>query len=76
LKNGGGISDKDYWTAALLCFFLGVVGAHRFYAGKIGSGIAQLLTFGGLGLWTFYDLMMILMSKFEDADGNKIVNSK
>jgi len=76
IKLGGGVSDKDYWTATLLCFFLGVFGAHRFYVGKIGSGIAQLLTFGGLGLWAFYDLLMICMSKFEDSDGNKIVNAK
>lgn len=75
-KIGGGISDKNYWTATVLCFFLGIVGAHRFYVGKIGSGIAQLFTFGGLGLWAFYDLLMIMTSKFEDSDGNRIVNSK
>lgn len=72
----GGVSNKEYWTATLLCFFLGVFGVHRFYVGKVGSGIAQLLTFGGLGFWTFYDLMMIMTSNFEDSDGNKIVNAK
>jgi ribosomal protein L40E len=72
----GGVSNKDYWAAGLLCFFLGIFGAHRFYVGKVGSGIAQLLTLGGLGIWTFCDLMMILTNNFEDIDGSKILHSK
>jgi TM2 domain-containing membrane protein YozV len=30
-------------TAALLCTFLGIFGAHRFYVGKIGTGFLQLI---------------------------------
>lgn len=75
-RTGGGKSEKDYWTAILLCFFLGVFGVHRFYAGKTGTGIAQLLTFGGLGIWMFIDLMKLMMGKFEDGEGNKITNGK
>lgn len=35
----------DKWVAFLLCFFLGTVGAHKFYEGKTGMGIIYILTF-------------------------------
>jgi TM2 domain-containing membrane protein YozV len=41
--------DTDYSVAWVLMLFLGVFGAHRFYMGKIGTGILYLLTFGLLG---------------------------
>ncbi len=59
-------------TAALLCFLLGVFGAHRFYVGKTKSAILQLLTLGGLGIWMLVDLVLILTGQFRDADGNKL----
>ena len=46
-----GSSDKKILPAFLLCFFLGIFGAHRFYVGKIGTAIAQIFTLGGLGIW-------------------------
>jgi TM2 domain-containing membrane protein YozV len=66
------VSDKNRLLAALLAFFFGVVGAHRFYVGKIGTGVAQLLTIGGLGIWSFIDFLIILFGEFTDADGFKI----
>ena len=42
-------TEKRILPAGLLCFFLGVFGAHRFYVGKIGTGLLQLFTLGGLG---------------------------
>ena len=35
--------DRNKLVAALLAFFLGVLGIHRFYLGRTGSGIAMLL---------------------------------
>lgn len=65
-------NKKSWMTTLLLCFFLGGWGAHRFYAGKTGTGIAMLLTGGGCGVWTLIDLVMIIMGKFTDNEGNVI----
>ena len=65
-------SDKQKMTVLLLCFFLGAFGVHRFYVGKIGTGILQLVTFGGIGIWALIDLIMIAMGSFTDKEGRKI----
>jgi len=62
-------SDKLILPAAILCFFLGFLGVHRFYVGKIGTGILQLVTFGGLGIWAFVDFIIIVIGSFRDSDG-------
>ena len=64
----GNVSDKQKIVALLLCLFLGGLGAHRFYVGKTGSVVAQLLTCGGLGIWALIDLIMIALGKFTDKD--------
>lgn len=63
-------SNKSALTALLLCLFLGPFGIHRFYVGKIGTGILMLLTVGGLGIWSLVDLIRIACSDFTDSDGN------
>ena len=65
-------SEKLRLVALLLCFFLGCLGVHRFYVGRVGSGIAQILTLGGLGIWVLIDLIMILCGAFKDKEGNAI----
>jgi TM2 domain-containing membrane protein YozV len=62
-------SEKNFVAALLLCFFLGFLGVHRFYVGKIGTGIIQLLTFGGFGIWVLIDFIMIAIGKFTDKNG-------
>jgi len=52
---------------------LGVFGAHRFYVGKLGTGLLQLCTLGGFGLWYLYDLIMIASGEFRDADHRRVV---
>jgi TM2 domain-containing membrane protein YozV len=65
-----GKSSKSKITAALLSFFLGYLGIHRFYVGKIGTGIVWLLTAGCLGVGNLIDFIMILLGKFTDNKGN------
>jgi TM2 domain-containing membrane protein YozV len=65
-------SEKRILPVALLCFFLGCLGVHRFYVGKITTGVIQLLTLGGLGIWALIDLIMIICGAFTDKEGNKI----
>ena len=66
------MTEKRILPAFLLCFFLGALGAHRFYVGKIGTGVLQLLTLGGLGIWALIDFVMIIVGVFTDKEGNKI----
>lgn len=66
---GPATGTKSFVATVLLCFFLGNFGAHRFYTGKIGTGILQLLTLGGLGIWAFVDFIMILVGAFKDKKG-------
>ena len=68
------ISPKNWLAAVLLAFFLGGIGVHRFYVGKIGTGILMILTCGGLGVWTIIDLIMILVGSFKDSDGLPLKN--
>ncbi len=64
-----GVSEKGFVPTILLCFFLGALGVHRFYVGKIGTGILQLLTLGGLGIWVLVDFIMVVTGNFKDSQG-------
>ena len=69
---GQPVSPSSRLAATLLCFFLGVFGVHRFYVGKVGTGILQLVTIGGLGIWTLIDFIMVLAGAFSDKQGRKV----
>ncbi len=78
-------SSKSKTTAAILAFLLGQLGIHRFYVGKVGTGIVQLLlaivgyativvgvgvfALWALGIWILIDFIMILVGKFKDKNG-------
>ena len=57
---GVGGKAKDKWVALLLCFFLGYLGAHKFYEGKTGMGIVYIFTVGLFGIGWIIDLISII----------------
>jgi TM2 domain-containing membrane protein YozV len=85
-----GTSTKSRLAVTLLSFFLGELGVHRFYAGKIGTGVAMLILtivgyatvwiiFGFIPLaavwvWNLVDFIMAIAGKFKDKEGNLITN--
>lgn len=74
------VSEKSKIVAAVLAFFLGGFGIHRFYVGKIGSGLVMLILWF-IGLFTFFlptldvlvwsliDFVIILCGGFKDGKG-------
>ena len=68
-ENQSGRSEKGFVPTLLLALFLGGLGAHRFFVGKVGTGIVQLLTLGGLGIWALIDIIMIIVGSFRDKQG-------
>ncbi|MBR1625792.1 MAG: TM2 domain-containing protein [Bacteroidales bacterium] len=71
-KDKVGDVSTDWLITLLLCFFVGTLGVHRFYHGKIGTGVLMLITVGGFGIWTLIDLILIILGKFTDKHGNYI----
>ena len=79
---------KSKAVAGLLCFFLGVLGVHRFYMGYVVSGILMLVlnVAGALlktfaigraltvvaGIWVLADFVRILFGKMRDAKGREL----
>ena len=68
------VSSKSRLVALLLCFFLGGLGIHRFYVGKIGTGIIWLLTGGVFGIGWLVDFIMIIVGSFKDKEGAELKN--
>lgn len=65
-------SPHSRLAALLLAFFLGIFGVHRFYVGKVWTGILQLLTGGGFGIWWIIDCILIIAGVFTDAQGRPV----
>lgn len=77
VENNNKYSDKNRLAAAVLCFFLGCISAHRFYAGKIGSAIFQIILnccFGIGFIWVALDFIIILCGWFRDREDKIIYN--
>jgi len=65
-------SEKTFIATLILAVLLGTIGVHRFYVGKIGTGVLMLLTAGGLGIWWIIDIIMIATSNFKDKQDKTI----
>ena len=57
-------SDKDWLVTLLLCLFLGGLGIHRFYAGRVITGVLQLITAGFFGIWQLIDIICLIFGCF------------
>lgn len=66
-------SDKNKWVALFLCLFFGWLGFHKIYVGKVGMGIVYLLTGGLFFVGIFFDLIFILLGRFTDKWGRRLV---
>jgi hypothetical protein len=72
------ISPKSRLAITLLCaipfVILPIHGIHRFYLGKIITGILMLVTFGGLWIWTIIDFIFAVTGNMKDKEGKPIKN--
>ena len=66
------MGDKSKSTTFLLCYFLGGLGIHRFYLGKMITGILMLLTGGGFVIWWLIDLFRIVTGRLKDKEGDDL----
>ncbi len=62
------VSKRSRGLALVLSFFGGWFGLDRFYVGKISTAILKLITFGGIGIWWLYDVILISTGEFRDID--------
>ncbi len=68
------VSSKSRTIDLILCVLLGFLGVHRFYEGKIGTGVLYLFTAGLFGIGVLVDFIMILTGSAKDKDGAQITN--
>ncbi len=65
LSSPAAVVSYNKWIAVALWFFLGLIAAHRWYAGKpIGWNLLFIFTLGGLGIWAIIDVINILTDNF------------
>ncbi|MBY0537340.1 MAG: TM2 domain-containing protein [Chitinophagaceae bacterium] len=61
--------DKSQVVALILVLLVGGLGIHRFYLGYTWQGVVQLLTLGGLGIWSLIDLIRIITGSLQPKGG-------
>jgi restriction system protein len=65
-------SNRGKWVTFLLCLFLGGLGIHRFYTGKLWTGLLWMVTAGLAGIGWLVDLVLILIGAFHDKEGRPL----
>lgn len=68
-------SDKSRNVALFLSFFLGFLGADRFYLGYGVYGLLKFFTFGGLAIWWVIDFLLLALGVTRDADGGVLYSN-
>lgn len=71
-KESTTVSNKHFLVAFFFSFFWGTFGVDRFYLGKVWTGLLKLLTFGGFGLWTIIDLILIMSDSLHDKHNRQL----
>ncbi|MEZ4819622.1 MAG: TM2 domain-containing protein [Bdellovibrionota bacterium] len=67
-------SDLQLGPLLVWASLFGIFGAHNFYAKKYQYAFLQLITLGGLGVWTIYEIFQITKGDFKDAKGLKVAH--
>ncbi|HZI21886.1 MAG TPA: TM2 domain-containing protein [Gemmatimonadales bacterium] len=67
-----GASERSRALALALAVVGGVFGLHRFYTGRVASGVWMCLTLGGMGIWYLYDVVVIAAGEFRDGEGRRV----
>ena len=66
-------SPKSRSTALILCIFFGWLGVHRFYVGKVGTGLLYMFSAGALYIGWIVDIISIAKGTFRDSNGLLLV---
>ena len=66
------MSSKSKSKTFLLCYFFGALGVHRFYLGKLITGLLMLITGGGFMIWWLVDLYRVVTGRFKDKQGGDL----
>jgi hypothetical protein len=66
------VSQRSRGVALGLAVVGGIFGLHRFYTGRVQSGVWMCLTLGGLGIWYLRDVVVIAAGNFVDVEGRRV----
>ncbi len=62
-------SPHNRVVAFVLALFFGYLGIHRFYVGKVWTGLFFFFTGGGFGIWWLIDIILLAIGRFKDGEG-------